>query len=76
MPIYIVKRPSLVSCPKSERSNASEVDQPNVWNPNKFVRISDTFSTEQVLQPNRSACVWNPNCSDFGRLLYIDKLII
>ena len=25
----------------------------NVWNPNKFVRISDIFHTEQELEPNR-----------------------
>ena len=25
-----------------------------VWNPNKIVRISDVFSTEQIVQPNRS----------------------
>ena len=42
----------------------------SVWKPNKFVRISDTFTTEHFLQPNRRPYVRNPNCSDFGRLLY------
>ena len=46
------------------------VIQPNVWNPNRIVRISDTFTTEQKLEPNRREVSEIQTCSDFGRLLY------
>ena len=45
-------------CQKSERS-VGRIDQPNVWNPNKMVRISYT--------------VWNPNCLGMGQLLKAPK---
>ena len=75
----------LVGCLKSERSNSWSFGfrtLKTVWNPNKIVRISDIFSTEQIVQPNRSDLseirtvqisdvdctvnVRNPNSSDFG----------
>ena len=59
-----------MSCPKSERSNSCMVIQPNVWNPNKFVRISDVFEIRTNVQPNRREVSEIRTCSDFGRWLY------
>ena len=73
--IYI-KRSSLVGYPKSERSNAQsfgfQTDKV-IPKTEQIVRISDTFSYRTLFTSEQNIFVRNPNCSDFGRLLYLKK---
>ena len=45
-----------------------------VWNPNKFVRILDTFRTEQRFKREDGKVSEIRTCSDFGRLLYVSEI--
>ena len=51
-----------------------EVNQPNVRNPNDFVRILDVFESRTILLPNQSRLseIWTS--SDFGIPLYISVI--
>ena len=71
---FIVKRSSLAVCPKTERSNSCMVIQPNVRNPNKNVRFSDNFRTEQYLERDeiflseiRTVRISDVDCNDLKR---------
>ena len=74
---FIVKRPSLVGCLKSERLNSclfgfrTEI---YVWNLNKFVRISDVLVVRTDLERDDGDMYEIRTCSDFGRLLYKTKV--
>ena len=49
------------------------VNQPNVWNPNKIVRISAFYWFEQKLLPNQSYLSEIRTRSDFGIPLYLNE---
>ena len=51
---------------KKIKLNACEVDQLNVQNPNKIVRISDDFEIPTILQPNDFGLSEIGTRSDFG----------
>ena len=67
---FYIKWSSLVEMSEIRTFEQCKGTQPNVWNPNKIVRISDTFRTEHKLELNREAVSEIRTCSDFGRLLY------
>ena len=58
--------------PKSERS-VGQVDQPNVWNQNKIVRISDSACNPNSLGMGQFWKAPKSECSDFRHLLYLPR---
>ena len=65
-------------CPKSERS-VGQVKQPNIWKPNKMVRISDTVWNQNCLGMEQLWKALKSERSDFRQLLFayeIDPFIL
>ena len=58
--------------PKFERS-VGQVDQPNIWNPNKMVRITNTVWNLNCLGMGQLWKAPKSECSDFRGLLYIQS---